>query len=75
MQPPMAYSHSQMLPHDHVCSCAPGETGAIQPMERVGNSSRPVASVAGASKTATTKRTPADDKACIEFESFIAIEA
>ena len=49
---------------------APGEAGAIQPVERVGG---PVASVAGPS--ATTKRTQRDDEDCLELRKFLPCEA
>jgi len=47
--------------------CAPSEAGAIQPVERVRVSARPVASVAESSALAAAKRTQRDDKDCIEL--------
>src|SRR3954453_14166165 len=58
-----------------VCSCAPGEAGAIQPVEREGGSARPVASVAGSSVTVVAKRTQRDDEDCIELRKILTVEA
>jgi hypothetical protein len=45
----------------------------LQPVERVGGSARPVASVAGSS--ATAKRTQRDDEDCIEPRKTLTVEA
>src|SRR3954453_1185723 len=58
-----------------VCLCAPGEAGAIQPVERVGGSARPVASVARSSATMVAKRTQRDDEDCIEPRKTLTVEA
>ena len=58
-----------------VCSRAPGEAGAIQPVEREGGSARPVASVAGSSATMVAKRTQRDDEDCIELRKTLTVEA
>src|SRR4029453_16818279 len=58
-----------------VCLCAPGEAGAIQPVEREGGSARPVASVAGSSVTMVAKRTQRDDEDCIELQTLLPEEA
>ena len=58
-----------------VCSRAPGEAGAIQPVEREGGSARPVASVAGSSATMVLKRTQRDDEDCIEPRKTLTVEA
>ena len=58
-----------------VCLCAPGEAGAIQPVEREGGSARPVASVAGSSATMVAKRTQRDDEDCIELRKTLTVEA
>ena len=58
-----------------VCSRAPGEAGAIQPVEREGGSARPVASVAGSSATMVAKRTQRDDEDCIELRKLLTVEA
>src|SRR3954452_8695695 len=57
------------------CLCAPGEAGAIQPVEREGGSARPVASVAGSSATMVLKRTQRDDEDCIELRKLLTVEA
>src|SRR3954451_9248152 len=54
---------------------APGEAGAIQPVEREGGSARPVASVAGSSATMVLKRTQRDDEDCIEPRKTLTVEA
>ena len=54
---------------------APGEAGAIQPVEREGGSARPVASVAGSSATVVLKRTQRDDEDCIELRKILTVEA
>src|SRR4051795_8517743 len=58
-----------------VCLCAPGEAGAIQPVEREGGSARPVASVAGSSATMVLKRTQRDDEDCLEPRKTLTVEA
>src|SRR4051812_38840476 len=58
-----------------VCSRAPGEAGAIQPVEREGGSARPVASVAGSSATMVLKRTQRDGEDCIEPRKTLTVEA
>src|SRR4051812_45333722 len=58
-----------------VCSRAPGEAGAIQPVEREGGSARPVASVTGSSATVVLKRTQRDDEDCIEPRKTLTVEA
>ena len=58
-----------------VFSRAPGEAGAIQPVEREGGSARPVASVAGSSATMVAKRTQRDDEDCIELRKILTVEA
>src|SRR4051812_45796595 len=57
------------------CSRAPGEAGAIQPVEREGGSARPVASVAGSSVTVVLKRTQRDEEDCIELQKILPVEA
>ena len=57
------------------CLSAPGETGAIQPVEREGGSARLVVSVAGSSVTMVAKRTQRDDEDCIELRKILTVEA
>src|SRR3954470_1866172 len=65
-----------LFKHRHrTCSRAPGEAGAIQPVEREGGSARPVASVAGSSATMVAKRTQRDDEDCIEPRKTLTVEA